>query len=1031
MTVTCPRCTRSLSTADGADPPSYCMYCGHKLRDDAAATPRGLMHTASFTPTADGSAPASTSDSVVPIAPEPTPKVIGGYRLLRLLGSGGMGTVYEAEAPVSGNRVAVKLLSSRLSSSPTSVERFKQEGRLASQVAHPRCVFVLAADTDGGRPYIVMELMPGETLKDAVDKRGPLPPDEAVTRILDVIDGLAEAHRVGMIHRDMKPSNCFLTSDNRVKVGDFGLSKSLTDSRDRHLTQSGAFLGTVLFASPEQIRGEPLDYGSDVYSVCATLYYLLCGEAPYHHESVTAALAKAISEDAPPVCQKRPGISRGLEAVVMKGLERDRDRRWQSLDDLREALVNLLPSRQHPARPRALVGAYILDRIAVSFLIVPAELLRISLVGGGEGKIDVFELRWLAVAIMLAYFAVGEGVFGATPGKWLLGLRVSRLGQTEPPGVWRALLRTVVFHILLLSVFIAPEFLVAAVGPVAGGVLGGALFLAGAAGLLVQFRKRWGYRGLHDFASQCHVTQKPLPARKLRLPVKHPTPLQATLPAPADPLPETVGGYAVHGRVAVDPSGEQVWVGEDRALARTVLIWLKPDSPGPGLQAEAFRPTRLRRLGGGTLGWASQSFGWSAFAAPLGGPLTDAVHPNRPLPWADARFLLEQLLDELRAAEADGTTPIRLRIDQVWVEPNGRLQLLDCSPTAGVGSPAGSPFALLREVASLALEGRPRSTPGPVHAPVPPHAVPVLDRLFADGGYPVLADLHRELADTSAHRPEVTPAVRAAQLGIQAAVLSSVLAVLFVLAAVPGPMLAALAKNRADQADVALATLADPEKRAKLDEQAKKDDNRALAEALKSPRLVRRLEEFRDRKRTEAELRRSMLLGPQRWLLEQREQHAPADAEREAGYPVEVRELIQWAGAIENTPRGKSTTPWRTEAVPIFVILLAIPVTLVIGAAILRGGVSMMLAGIALVRADGRKATRRQCALRAALVWLPVAGLLFAAAAIQAIAPERVYFATALWLLAVALLPVYVVVALRFPTQPPQDRVTGTYLVPA
>jgi hypothetical protein len=258
-----------------------------------------------------------------------------------------------------------------------------------------------------------------------------------------------------------------------------------------------------------------------------------------------------------------------------------------------------------------------------------------------------------------------------------------------------------------------------------------------------------------------------------------------------------------------------------------------------------------------------------------------------------------------------------------------------------------------------------------------------------------------------------------------------VLAVLFVLAAVPGPMLAALAKNRADQADVALATLADPEKRAKLDEQAKKDDNRALAEALKSPRLVRRLEEFRDRKRTEAELRRSMLLGPQRWLLEQREQHAPADAEREAGYPVEVRELIQWAGAIENTPRGKSTTPWRTEAVPIFVILLAIPVTLVIGAAILRGGVSMMLAGIALVRADGRKATRRQCALRAALVWLPVAGLLFAAAAIQAIAPERVYFATALWLLAVALLPVYVVVALRFPTQPPQDRVTGTYLVPA
>src|SRR5207248_10864088 len=113
--------------------------------------------------------------------PGPAPKSVGGYRLLRLLGSGGMGAVYEAEAPGTGNRVAVKLLSSRLASSPASVERFRQEGQLASQIAHPRCVFVLAADADAGRPYIVMELMPGETLKDVVESRGgPLPFEEAV-----------------------------------------------------------------------------------------------------------------------------------------------------------------------------------------------------------------------------------------------------------------------------------------------------------------------------------------------------------------------------------------------------------------------------------------------------------------------------------------------------------------------------------------------------------------------------------------------------------------------------------------------------------------------------------------------------------------------------------------------------------------------------------------------------------------------------------------------------------------------------------
>ena len=248
---------------------------------------------------------------------------------------------------------------------------------------------VLSADTDNGRPYIVMELMPGRTLKDLIDERGPLGPHEAIVRVLDVIDGLAEAHRVGMIHRDVKPSNCFLTADDRVKVGDFGLSKSLAASGRNQLTQTGTFLGTVLFASPEQIRGEPLDYASDVYSVAATLYFLLSGEAPFQHESAAAALARAISEAPPRIRKKRKDVSAQLERVVMKGLERDRARRWQTLDDLREALINLLPERQRPARPRALVGAYLLDILFVLVaLITPLEAvqkafgsLRIPIVG--------------------------------------------------------------------------------------------------------------------------------------------------------------------------------------------------------------------------------------------------------------------------------------------------------------------------------------------------------------------------------------------------------------------------------------------------------------------------------------------------------------------------------------------------------------------------------------------------------------------------------------------------------------------------
>ena len=140
-------------------------------------------------------------------------------------------------------------------------------------------MFVLAADEEAGQPYIVMELMPGDTLADLVRRQGPLPPAQAVACILDVLDGLLEAHRVGILHRDVKPSNCFLTAEGRVKVGDFGLAKSL--ARGAHLTRTGTFLGTPLYASPEQIKGQTVDPRTDVYSLAATLYYLLAGKAPF------------------------------------------------------------------------------------------------------------------------------------------------------------------------------------------------------------------------------------------------------------------------------------------------------------------------------------------------------------------------------------------------------------------------------------------------------------------------------------------------------------------------------------------------------------------------------------------------------------------------------------------------------------------------------------------------------------------------------------------------------------------------------
>src|SRR5581483_9703647 len=315
--VACGQCGRALEFS--GEPPKFCAYCGVRLDSAPPADP---------TPLQNASTVAYEGPTTVPEATQPAaPDTIGGYRLLRVLGSGGMGTVFEAVGESTDQHVAVKLLTSPLTAHETALERFRQEGQLASLISHPRCVFVLAADEEAGRPYIVMELMPGETLRDLVECRGPLPPLEAVAKILDVIEGLIEAHRLGILHRDVKPSNCFLMPDGRVKVGDFGLSKSLTG--DTSLTQTGAFLGTVLFASPEQVRGEGLGYASDVYSVCATLYFLLTGQAPFQHSNPGAVLAKVVSEDPRPIRQLRPDVSRRLERVVLKGLERDKDRRWQ------------------------------------------------------------------------------------------------------------------------------------------------------------------------------------------------------------------------------------------------------------------------------------------------------------------------------------------------------------------------------------------------------------------------------------------------------------------------------------------------------------------------------------------------------------------------------------------------------------------------------------------------------------------------------------------------------------------------------
>jgi uncharacterized RDD family membrane protein YckC len=720
MQVICEKCSRVLEYS--GDRPSYCAYCGQSL---------GAPHT----PSAAG--PDAPTLPAAPPGPalSPPPEAVGGYRILRRLGGGGMGAVYEAEEAGGGRRVALKLITPDLAGSGDAVERFRQEGRIASMVAHPRCVFVHAVDEDAGRPYIVMELMPGETLKDLVDRRGPLPPAEAIAKILDVIEGLQEAHRLEVIHRDVKPSNCFLEEGGRVKVGDFGLAKSLV--KDAHLTRTGAFIGTPHFASPEQVRGEAIDRQTDVYSVAATVYYLLAGKPPFAGSDSASTLARIVSDPPPPLRSLRPELSPALDRVVLRGLERDRKQRWQSLDEFRQALLALTPRRLPPAGLGLRVLAYAID---VALLGAVAVLVLGAIPGSSSWApgawAGLFGLGLLA--LYLVYFTVLEHGWGQTAGKVVCRLSVCSPGWIDPPG-WgqvaqRAAVCFGVLHLPALGVMAVPSLTF--LGP-----------LVGAAGLVVlawPMRERTGWRGLHEILSgTCTaLLSRPAEAGDVRagggwlLSLLQSRRLDRGA-APAGPLPQRMGGFAVRGALKWAPA-DKVLLGEDAAFGRRVFLWLRPTAEPPLDRArrDVGRPTRLRWLGAGRQG----DLQWDAILAPSGCPLPDYVRSEGALPWREARTLLQDLAAELSAACADGTLPRVLSPAQVWVQADGRARLADTPLTVGEEEkeqPAGGDreraLGLLRRAAALALEGRPRppqEAVGPVRATLPAPARVVIDRLL-------------------------------------------------------------------------------------------------------------------------------------------------------------------------------------------------------------------------------------------------------------------------------------------------------------
>ena len=273
----------------------------------------------------------------------------GKYRLVRLLGEGGMGSVYEAQHAVIGRRCAVKFLHTEIANSPEVVKRFIREAQAASAIGHPNIIDIYDFGVgQDGAPYLVMEFLDGVSLADELALRQKLPPAEALEILAQTLSALGVAHQHGVVHRDLKPDNLYLTrvpgAVPRVKILDFGISKVTDPSRpEDRMTCTGAVLGTPYYMAPEQARGDrDVDHRLDLYALGVILYEAVTGQVPFTGDNYNQLLLKILTEKFPTPRQLDPTLPEALEAIILRALERDRTERYQTAQEMYDDIVPLL-----------------------------------------------------------------------------------------------------------------------------------------------------------------------------------------------------------------------------------------------------------------------------------------------------------------------------------------------------------------------------------------------------------------------------------------------------------------------------------------------------------------------------------------------------------------------------------------------------------------------------------------------------------------------------------------------------------------